>query len=175
YLPTTVVKGVERVEELLLGLCLSLEELNVVQEQDVDVAKARLEGVGLPTAEGVEELVGERLAGRASNAEPRTMGEQKACDRAQQVGLADARRAADEEGVVRLGRHLGDGQSGRVREPIAVADHELLEGQLGIAHGGVEIHAGRTIVGRRWLCSRRSPPPPVRPSSPVEPGGAALG
>ena len=54
-------------EELLLGLGLSLQELDVVEQQHVDVAKARLEGVGAPGAERVEEVVGERLAGRAAD------------------------------------------------------------------------------------------------------------
>ena len=41
-----VVEGVERVEELLLGLRLALEELDVVDEQHVDVAEAGLEALG---------------------------------------------------------------------------------------------------------------------------------
>ena len=40
-----LVEGVEGVEELLLGLRLALEELDVVDEQDVGVAEARLEAV----------------------------------------------------------------------------------------------------------------------------------
>ena len=45
-LPAAVVEGVEGVEELLLGLRLALEELDVVDQQHVDVAEARLEAVG---------------------------------------------------------------------------------------------------------------------------------
>ena len=45
-LAAAVVQRVEGVEELLLGLGLALEELDVVEQQHVDVAKARLEGVG---------------------------------------------------------------------------------------------------------------------------------
>ena len=43
-----VVERVEGVEELLLGLRLALEELHVVDEQDVVVAEARLEGARSP-------------------------------------------------------------------------------------------------------------------------------
>jgi hypothetical protein len=43
YLASAVVQGVERVEELLLGLGLALEELHVVEQQYVDVAEAGLE------------------------------------------------------------------------------------------------------------------------------------
>jgi hypothetical protein len=44
-----VVEGVEGVEELLLRPLLVLEELDVVDEQDVDVAVAPAEGLGLPS------------------------------------------------------------------------------------------------------------------------------
>ena len=54
-----VIQRVEGVEELLLGAGLALQELDVVDEQHVDVAEARLEGVGAPTGEGVQELVRE--------------------------------------------------------------------------------------------------------------------
>ena len=49
------------------------------------------------------------------------------------MGLADPGRAADEQRVVGLGGHLGDGQRGGVGEAVAVADDELLEGELGVA------------------------------------------
>jgi hypothetical protein len=42
-----VVEGVERVEELLLRPLLVLQELDVVDEEDVDVAIAALEGTAL--------------------------------------------------------------------------------------------------------------------------------
>ena len=72
----------------------------------------------------------------SAHAQAGAVGEQEVGDRAQQVGLADARRAADEERVVGLRGHLGDGQRGGVGEPVAVADHELVEGQLGVAEAG---------------------------------------
>ncbi len=40
-----IVKRVEGVEELLLGALLALQELDVVDQQDVDVAVAALEGL----------------------------------------------------------------------------------------------------------------------------------
>ncbi len=133
YLPAAVVQGVERVEELLLGLRLALEELDVVDEQDVDVAKAELERVDAAAGEGGEELVGEGLAGRAADRQAVVVGDQEVGDGAEQVGLADAGRPADEQRVVCLRGQLGDGQRGGVRELVAVADDELVEGELGIA------------------------------------------
>ena len=150
-LPAAVVQRVEGVEELLLGLGLALEELDVVEEQDVDVAEAGLEAVGVTVAERVEELVGEGLAGGAADGQARAVREQQACDRAQQVGLADAGRPADEQRVVGLRRHLGDGQRGGVREAVGVADDELLEGQLRVAERPaerVELEARRRVRSR---------------------------
>ena len=56
----------------------------------------------LPSVERAEELVGERLAGCEADGEAGVVGEQQARDRAEQVRLADAGRAADEQRVVGL-------------------------------------------------------------------------
>ena len=58
-----VIQRVERVEELGLGLLAFGEELDVVDEQDVDVAVAPLERLGLVVAQAVDEVVGELLGG----------------------------------------------------------------------------------------------------------------
>jgi hypothetical protein len=49
------VQGVERVEELLLGLDLAVEELDVVDEQDVDTAVGALERLDVAAVERAEE------------------------------------------------------------------------------------------------------------------------
>ena len=74
---------------------------------------------------------------------PGLCDEQQVGDRAQQVRLADAGRAADEQRVVRLGGHLGDGQGSGVGEAVGVADHELVERQLGVAERPRRGSAGR--------------------------------
>ena len=48
-------------------------------------------------------------------------------DRVQQVGLAQAGLAVDDQRVVRLARCLGDGDGGGVGEPVGRADDEVLE------------------------------------------------
>ncbi len=95
--------------------------------------KRALKSSVLPLAERAEELVGERLAGRRADGEAGVVGQQQVGDRAEQVRLADARGPADEQRVVGLRGHLGDGQRGGVGEAVAVADHELVEGELGVA------------------------------------------
>ena len=56
-------------------------------------------------------------------------------DRVQQVGLAQAGLAVDEERVVGLGRRLGHRDRGGVGEPVAGADDEGLEGVLRVEPG----------------------------------------
>src|ERR1700683_4209453 len=86
-LSPAVVQGVEGMEELLLGLGLALEELDVVDEQDVDVAKAGLEGFGVAAGKRGEELVGEGLAGGAADGQSGVVREHEVCDRVEQVRL----------------------------------------------------------------------------------------
>ncbi len=162
-LAAAVVQGVERVEELLLGPRLALEELHVVQQQHVDVAEARLEPPCATAAERVQEFVREGLARGAAHGQARAVREQHAGDRAQQVCLADARGPEDEQWVVGLRGHLGHGQGGGVGEPVAVADHELVERQLGIAERPGE----RVEVVLALPVRARGPPPARVPPQPA--------
>ena len=110
-------------------LALLCEELDVVDEQDVDAAVGGLERVHAAAVERADEVVGEGLDGRVAGGQAAAVLVDVVGDRVQQVGLAEPGRAADEERVVGQAGHLGDGERGRVGEPVAVADHELVEGQ----------------------------------------------
>ena len=136
-------------------LVLRSQELDVVEQQHVDVAEAGLEALGVAGGERRQELVGERLAGGGADAQVGACGSSRLAIELQQVGLADAGRAADEERVVGLGGHLGDGQRGRVGEAVGVADHELLEGELGVAERP-------RAVGRLACAPARAPGRPAR-------------
>ena len=114
-----VVQGVERVEELLHRLFLALQELDVVDEEHVDLAVAALERAGLALADRVDEVVGELLGVHVAHPHARVEVLRVVADRVQQVRLAQAGVAVDEQRVVRLGRRLGDRDRGRVREPVA--------------------------------------------------------
>ena len=147
-----VVERVERVEELLLRPLLVLQELDVVDEQDVDVAVAPLEAVGLVVADRVDEVVGELLGAHVAHPGPGEQARAVVADRVQQVGLAQAGLAVDEQRVVRLGRRLGDGDRGRVREPVARADDEGLERVLRVEPGRLALRAGLRARGRCRGC-----------------------
>src|SRR5262249_31899534 len=103
-LAPTVLERVEGMEELLLALGLPLEELDIVKQQHVDVAEADLEPLRAASAEGVQELVRERLAGGAAHAQPRAVAEEQGGDGTEQVRLAHAGRPTDEQRVVGLSR-----------------------------------------------------------------------
>ena len=123
-----VVQGVEGVEELLLDAFLALDELDVVDEQHVDVAVAALEGDLAVIAQRVDEVVGEFLGGDVLDAHTGKQSLGVVTGRVQQVGLAEAGLAPDEERVVGAGGRLGDRQGGGMGEPVGGADDEGVEG-----------------------------------------------
>ena len=88
------------VEELLLEALFALHELDVVDEQDVAVAVAALEGQGGRGAQGVDEVVHERLGGDVEHLAPGVVLGDVVPDGVEQVGLAQPRVAVDEERVV---------------------------------------------------------------------------
>ncbi len=124
------MERVEGVKELLLGPHLALEELDVVDEQDVGVAKARLEVLGALRLDGGHECVREALGRRGTHAQPAAVGAHVVADRVQQVGFPQARRAVEKERVVGLAGQLGDCECRGVGEAVGVADDELVEGEL---------------------------------------------
>jgi hypothetical protein len=127
-LPSAGVQGVERVEELLLDAFLAGQELDVVDQEDVELlAVAALEGVDPLVLDGGDELVGEGLAGDVARTHAGRVHQHVMRDRLQQMRLAEARVAVDDERVVGLAGRLGDGQGRRVGEAVRAADHERAE------------------------------------------------
>jgi hypothetical protein len=127
-----IVERVEGVEERLLRLCFSLEELDVVDQQDVDIAVASLERGAAVVGDRVDEVVGELFAGDVSHADAGVETERVVADRVQEVGLAQPRVAVDEERVVGLRGRFGDGDGRRVREAVGLTDDEVVEAVLRI-------------------------------------------
>ena len=117
---------------------LVLQELDVVHEQHVDVAVPAAEPVLLAVADHVDEVVGELLRAHVPHLDAVVERLRVVPDRVQQVRLAQAGVAVDEQRVVGLGGRLGDGDGGRVREPVARPDDERLERVLRVEPGGGE-------------------------------------
>ena len=137
-----VVQGVERVEELLERLFLALQELNVVDQEDVDVAIVALERELAVVADRVDEVVGELLGVDVAHASLGLEVTRVVADRVKEVRLAETGVAVDEERVVRLAGGLGHRERGGVREAVGGPDDERVEGVAGVEVG---------IVGARTL------------------------
>jgi len=127
-----LVQGVEGVEELLFGLQLVGQELDIVDEEDVGAAEAVAEAGGVVGAQGADEVAREVLDGGIADAQPVAVDLHVVADRLEEVGLSEPRRAVDEERVVGVSRHFRHRERRCVGEPIAVADHELSKRVLGV-------------------------------------------
>ncbi len=126
------------VEELLLEALFALHELDVVDQQDVAVAVAALEGQGGRGAQGVDEVVHEGLGGDVEDLAAGVVLGDVVPDGVEEVGLAEPRVAVDEQGVVGPAGRLRHGLGGGVGQPVRGGGHEGLEGEL-----GVELDGGR--------------------------------
>ena len=122
-----VVQGVERVEELGLRPLLAGEELDVVHQQDVDVAVALAEAEHPLVLHRVDHLVHEALGRDVGQLQPGHAVEQVLADRVHQVRLAESHAAVEEQRVVGAGGRLGDRDRGGVRELVRRADDERRE------------------------------------------------
>ena len=112
-------------EELLEGRLLALEELDVVDQEDVDLAVAALKpsmrpSSWLPSRTQAMKSEDEDLGVDVLDADSRVEGLGVVADRVQEVRLAQAGAAVDEQGVV------GDGPGPRPR-PARVAWAKRLE------------------------------------------------
>ena len=128
-------------EELLFGLGLAGEELDVVDEKHVRVPVGLFEAIDRSRPERSDEVVGERLDGRVSDDRAAAEREHVVADGVEEVRLAEARRGVEEQRVVGLAGKLRDRQRRGVGEAIAVADDELVEAVAGVQRAGGEVEA----------------------------------
>ena len=124
------VQGVEGVEHLLLGGLAAGDELHVVHEEYVRRAVLLPKFGVAPLTDGLDELVGEGVALNIDDPVVRVVLVDLVGDGVQQVGLAQAGLAVDEQGVVGLGGPLGHRLGRRVGEFVGRAHHEPLKGVL---------------------------------------------
>ena len=127
------VQRIERVEDLFLRGLRSRQELHVVDEQDVDravaLAEAARAGAAILGADRVQQIVGEGLAGDVEHAGVGIASDDGVADGMQEMGLAQADAAVDEQRVIGVSRRLADAQGGGVGEPVGGPDDEALEGE----------------------------------------------
>ena len=147
------MQSVEGVKERLLGLVFALQKLDVVDQQNVDIAILPLKGRGAVVLNCVDEVVGELFARNVSNLEARIHLQRVVSDRVQKVGLAQARVAINKERVVCLCGGFGNGERRCVSEAVRDAGHEAVKGVLRVESGVARVGSiSGWLVCRRNLC-----------------------
>ena len=101
------------------------EEVQVVDEQGVALAEVLAEGAQLAQPHGLDEAVGEVLAGEIADAPVGVGTAQAGVDALEQVRLAGANGAVQHQRVGRLAGRLDDAQGRGVGDAVARPDHEL--------------------------------------------------
>ena len=145
----------EGVEELLLRALLAGEELDVVDQQQVERVVLRLQLVeGLALV--VLHHVGDELLGvQVEDARIGPVGEQRVADGVDQVRLAEADAAVDEERVVHEAGRAGDVQRGGARHLVGAAGNQRVEGQRRIEPAARGQRGRGGVRRRRWRPRRR--------------------
>ena len=159
HLPPAVDQRVQRVAELLLD-GRPLQELHVVDEQNVDLAQLLLEGERVARAQGLHEARHEALGGEIEHLRLGLPLLHVPGNGVQQMGLAEAHAAVDEERVeqlLRRGEGACDFLRRGMREPVRGADQEGGEGQPRIERRAFEsaIARAQRHGQRRRLFERR--------------------
>ena len=121
------VERVEGVEELFLRPFLAGEELDVVEQQRVDGAIAIAELLHPVVADRGDQLGDERVGRHVDDLHARVRVADLLADRLDQMRLAEAGAAVDEERVERAAGILGDRLRRRAGELVRFADDERLE------------------------------------------------
>ena len=138
-----LVEIVEGMEELLLRGVFAGNELNIVDQEQVRAAVFEAELVVLAFAQSVDQLVGELVALDIDDVVVRMRFVNLVGNGIEQVRLADAGRAVDEKRVIGICRLFRDGDGCGVCKAVAVADDEVIEGELRI-----ELNETRLLFAR---------------------------
>src|SRR5215470_6388644 len=118
------MQGIEGVEEFFLGTLLLREELDVINQQNVDVAKLVAKAGHPVVTKGVDHLVGELFARNVADGRLRLAALYFVPDRLHEMRLAHTDPAIEKQRVVRLRGPLGYSLGGGVGKLVAGADDE---------------------------------------------------
>ena len=147
-----LVQRVEGVEELLLNPLLAGQKLDVVNQQHVRLPVFLAESGELVVLDAVNVFVGELLGGDVGDARALLVADDMLADGVQQMRLAQADAAVKEKRIVGFAGRLRHRQRGGVGKIVVVADHERVEGVLGIEDAGRRCWATvREMVRRPWF------------------------
>ena len=142
-----LIDGVEGVEKFLLGALLAGDKLNIVHQQKIHLPIAGAKIIGGALFDGLDQLNGEFIALDVSDFRGGVPVLDRVADGHEQVGLAQAGVAVDEEGIVIFPRLLRHGDGGGVGELVGVADDKAIKGIAGhLGQRGILLGFGDVIV-----------------------------
>ena len=141
-----LVEVVEGVEKFLLHADLAGNELDIVHEQQVDVAVFVAEFLLRVVLDGLDHLICEVVAFDVGDHGVRFRLVDALPDREQQMRFAEPGVAVNEEGVIDLARLVRDGNGRGVGEFVGVADNELVEGVARDLGQAVVLFGGILVV-----------------------------
>src|SRR5215467_6053553 len=130
------MEGVEGMKKLLLGALTPGQELNVIEDQDIDLAEPSLEFSHPFAPNRAYQFIHEGLGRHEQH--PAASGArvpELMSDGGHQMSLAETDATINEEGVVFFARSLGDRQRGGMGELVARPHYEFGKGQAGIQFG----------------------------------------
>ena len=123
------------------GTLLTGDELHVVHKEHVGIAVFFPEFLIAPLPDGLDQLIGEGVALQVDDPVVRVVLVDAVGDGVEQVGLAQAGFAVDEQGIIAVGGIFSHSQSGGMGKFVGRAYHEALEGiVLGAGHEGAVVH-----------------------------------
>src|SRR4026209_2079231 len=123
----SVEKRIERVKEFFLGTLFASEKLDVVYQEEIDLAIGVSEFDEITVLDRVAELIDEQFTGDINHLFVFLLGPTVLADGLHQVGLAETDTAINEQRVVRARGRLRHGKSRGMRNFIVRTDHERFE------------------------------------------------
>lgn len=138
YLVTGLVNVVEGVEKLLLRGLLAGDELDIVNEEEVNVAVFHAKFLARALFDGLQQLICELIALYVGNFRAGIVLADILADGQQQMRFSKAGVAVDKQRIVRAAGLVRDGNGGIVRKLVGVSHDEAIE--------GVACHLGQGIV-----------------------------
>ena len=151
-------------EKFLLRTFLAGDELNIIHRQKIRLPVFFLEFRGGAVADGKNQLIRKFLSLDIQKLVVGVVLPDAPADGIDQMGLAQAAAAVQEQGVIAFGGVIGHRPCGGVRQAVAAAHHEGLEGiflfrdELRLFRGGGGLPDGceriSTLTGKPMVCSK---------------------
>jgi hypothetical protein len=126
------MQSVEGVEEGLLSLIFSLQELNVVNQQNVNIPIFGLKSRASVVLDGINEVVRELFGGNVANLNFWIKAQGIVANGMQKVCLTKSRSTVYKQRVICLGWSFGDSECSRVSESVGTSGNEVVEVVFGV-------------------------------------------